>query len=298
MTYEVIVETLKSLALPTELIGGVAEMQALFRAICKERRYPDRFADRMFGLLAVPLYSCPCFLDQITGLWRYKYGTSMQLPGGGSVLLGTHMFHKVERLFDILECANWRLPKQKLDAYLSRLVDPNHHQSVLAEFAPILQLSNDVAVHHEVLGFGKGKHTIDWQIHAPGQPTLFLEVKNRMFDLIESMDEFANQPRAQLLSKPKHDHSMLFRGLTEKFKESNPTEAIQAVWILSDVKQEQEELKDAFSRIDSKLLHAVILGNWQHEGYVIARNKDIERRVQKILGIRRTEKLTFTRSQS
>jgi hypothetical protein len=115
------------------------------------------------------------------------------------------MFHSVNQLFDVLCCADWRLNEEKLRVYLARLSDPSHHEDVLVEFAPILRLNHAAIVDHEV--GGDGRATVDWSIEAPGYPRLLLEVKNRIKDLVESLETIHSQGSEQQVPAPTHDHT-------------------------------------------------------------------------------------------
>jgi hypothetical protein len=282
------------LRFPAEFIGGFADMRSLFRAICERQRLPNGYTERMFGLVPEVIRDLPCFLDLMTGLWRYDYGDPLTLAAGN--IIGTHMFHDVERLFEIICCASWRLPPRKRDAYLERLSDRNHHEDVLVEFAPILRLGARILVEHEQRGLAAGNRTIDWQIQAPDQPVLLLEVKNRMRDLVDSFEAIKNKSSDLPIPEPQHDHSMLFKSILGKFRVRQATEAIQAVWIKTGLKQEETKLQAAFGELDPERLHVAILGNWDSEAYLLGSDTDTKRRVRKVLGLKQTSRLVFKRS--
>jgi hypothetical protein len=142
-------------------------MPCLFKAIGNDRGFPSGYAERISGLIPGTIQKHPCFLDRLTGIWRYEYGKPITLQAGGTIV-GTPMFPEVERLFDVLGCSEWRLRTEKLQAYLARLADPARHEDVLVEFAPILRLPDGVAVQHEVSANEDGTGTVDWSIEAPG----------------------------------------------------------------------------------------------------------------------------------
>ena len=201
-------------------------MPCLFKAIGQDRGFPSGYAERISKLIPAPIQHLPCFLDRLTGIWRYEYGAPITLPMGGGVIVGTPMFPEVERLFDVVGCAAWRLDKEKLGAYLVRLADSNHHEDVLVELAPILRLG-EVTVEHEFRGKEKGASTVDWRISAPGHPVLLLEVKNRIRDLIESFEAIKHLDPHETIPAPSHDHAMLFKSVLHKFKIRRPDETIQ-----------------------------------------------------------------------
>ncbi len=206
------------------------------------------------------------------------------------------MFHNVERLFEVICCASWRLPQATLNTYLSRLDDRQHHASVLIEFAPILRLDAAIKIDHECRGFGDGSQTVDWRIQAPDQPVLLLEVKNRIRDLVESFELMESEFFHELNPEPQHDPSMLFKSVINKFQKRQTTDAIQAVWIKTELKQEANELLAAFDVLDSERLHIAVLGSWNAEGYVLGYDMDAKRRVQKILRIENSSRFVFKRS--
>jgi hypothetical protein len=207
------------------------------------------------------------------------------------------MFPEVERLFDVLGCAAWRLAPEKLDTYLARLTSRTKHEDTLIEFAPILRLPDDVHVEYEVSGAGHGNTTVDWLIEAPGQPKLLLEVKNRIRDLIESFEAIKRQDPDQPVPEPRHDHRLLFKSVTQKFKSRESHETIQGVWIKTGLKQEEEDLRTAFDALTPGHLHAAVLGTWDEKAYVLANDASTRRRVLSILRLRQNAGLIFKRSR-
>jgi hypothetical protein len=276
-------------------MGGIAEMASLFRAISRDRGFPIGYSDRISHLIPEPIAKLPCFLDQLTGIWRYEYGEPIILDGG-STLVGTPMFPEVERLLDVLGCASWRLPAEKLQGYLLRLADRRKHEDTLIEFAPILRLSADVKVEHEVRGTGGGNTTVDWRIGAPEQPTLLLEVKNRVRDLIESFEAIKRRDKDGPVPEPQHDHRLLFKSVTHKFKPAESSDIIHGVWIKTGIKQEEEDLRTAFEDLPPGHIHVVVLGSWDEDAYVLASNAPTRRRVLRVLRLRQSGALVFKRS--
>jgi hypothetical protein len=97
--------------------------------------------------------------------------------------VGTNTFQQVDRLLDVLACAQKRLPPDKLASYLRRLADPTKHEDTLVDFAPVLRLGATTEAEFEVLGYGEGSKTVDWLIRSETLAAL-LEVKNRNRDLL------------------------------------------------------------------------------------------------------------------
>jgi len=60
-------------------------------------------------------------------------------------VLGTHMYHDdhdVYRLFEVVSCAERRLTRDTLSAYLAVLGNREMHENALVEFARILRLDS------------------------------------------------------------------------------------------------------------------------------------------------------------
>jgi hypothetical protein len=218
-------------------------------------------ADQISRLVPAQILELVCFLDRITGEWRYDYGEPLVLPNGQR-LFGTNTYNEVDRLFDVLDCPRRRLDPDQLANYIGRLADRVNHQHLLVEFAPILRLNASVKVEYEVSGFGKSNNTIDWLIHS--EPVcLLLEVKNRIRDLIEAsihMQRGKTDPDGTAPA-PIHDPTLLFKSVESKFRTRNPSEMIQAIWIATTLKQEESELRAAFAQLDASYVHVVLLGD-------------------------------------
>jgi hypothetical protein len=278
---------------PAEFIGGFAEMKSLFYAIAQQRGYPVGYSARIWAMLPAAIGNLPCFLDSLTGLWRYECGEPIMLDT--SSLIGTPMFPEVEKLFDVVGCAQWRLGTEEQNRYLTRLTDKAKHEDTLTEFAPILRLSDDVKVTNEVTGAGPGNASVDWCIEAPGQPPLLLEVKNRVRDLIESFEAIRGRPEDQPIPAPSHDHKLLFRSVEKKFGARKPTDAIHGVWIKTGLMQEENDLKTAFEALEPGHVHVVVLGTWDEDAYVLATDSSTKRKVLRILRLRQSRRLIFKR---
>ena len=261
-------------------------MKALFYAISQSRAYPSSYSSRIWAMLPAEIGTLPCFLDSLTGIWRYEWGEPITLET--SSLIGTPMFPEVERLFDVVGCASWRLGTEELNEYLRRLTNRAKHEDTLIEFAPILRLSDDVNVMSEVSGTDLGGATVDWRIEAPGQPPLFLEVKNRIRDLIESFETIKSRQDNDPVPEPSHDHRLLFRSVEKKFRARKSTDAIQGVWVKTGLMQEEDDLRAAFEALQPDHVHVVVLGTWDEEAYVLAADSLTKRRVQRILRLRQS----------
>jgi hypothetical protein len=282
---------------PQYLVGGLAALPELFRATARWRGKSRDDVEQLVSIVPEKVRSLTCFLDRLTSLWRYDYGNPfVNLPGGGAVF-GTHMYHEVDRLFDVLECAQLRLPQPQLANYLQRMDDPNKHGDMLVEFMPILRLPACVSVDYEVSGYGEGNKTVDWVLRSEGPP-IALDVKNRTKDLLEVFAHFQASERSMgdEAPAPTHNPAILFRGIENKFKERCPDEVIQAVWISTNVQQEVSELAAAFAKSDDRRVHAAILGDWEDDIYILANNAAAKERLLQVLGVRVADRFVFRRS--
>ncbi len=217
--------------------------------------------------------------------------------GGGQILSGANVYHKVDRLFEVLVCAQNRLRPEKLSNYIKRLADPFKHADMLAEFAPILRLPSSVETDYEVSGYGEGNLTVDWVIRS--EIPILIEVKKRSADLIQSFERFqagARDPDGTLPA-PIHDTSILFRSVEAKFGRHSPAEMIQVVWVMTYVQQEEAELRSTFANLDPSRIHLAIIGDWEDDVYVLANDPSIKERVLNLLGPRESRRAVFQRDR-
>jgi hypothetical protein len=288
---------MESPRVPDELMGGLALLPELFRASAKWRGLSREDIDEITALVPGEILQRLCFLDRLTSLWRYEYGQPFDI-GGGQILSGTNVFQEVDRLFEVLACAQNRLRPEKLSEYLKRLADPIKHADMLAEFAPILRLPLSVETNYEVSGYGEGNLTVDWVIRS--EIPVLIEVKKRAVDLIQSLERFqagARDPDGKVPA-PIHDISLLFRSVESKFGRHRPAEMIQVVWVVTYVRQEETELQSAFAKLDPSRIHLAIIGDWEDDVYVLAHDPSIKEHVLNLLGLRESRRAVFQRDRS
>ena len=249
----------------------------------------------MLDLLPASLEQAPCFLDRLTHLWRYEYGDAINTAG--SRITGTHMYVPVRRLALVLRRAFETLEPAELHNYLRRSEDPQKHQDVLAEFAPVLALHAGAKAQAEVAGYGAGQKTIDWLFTHTDDACMLLEVKSRLFDLVQLFDGAYPKFNAgqKEVEAPAHDVRRLFTSVEKKFKPNDPTSFLQGAWVQSYVAQESGELRTAFDELDEEKVHFVVLGGWEGKGYVLTRGQEIKERVFKFLDIVETDRMVFER---
>ena len=183
-----------------------------------------------------------------------------------------------------------------LSDYLRRLADPKKHQDLLFEFAPILRLDSSVKIEYEVAGYAEGNRTIDWLIRSVPTP-LLLDVKNRTRDLIESLIRFQRGERDPdgTVPPPAHDPSILFRSVQSKFEPRKPSQFIQAVWVVTAIKQEESEVNAAFARLDASRVHVAVFGDWEDDVYILANDISAKERVLEVLRLRESRRAIFRR---
>jgi len=209
------------------------------------------------------------------------------------------MYHEVDRLLDIIFCAQRRLTSKSLSAYLTAIGNRAQHEDALVESAPILRLDSgcDPVVEYEAPG--SGDCTIDWLIRIPERIDLLLEVKNRVGDLIEglSRSQLNLQEGGDGSPEPVHDINLLFKSIENKFPTRKPSEVVQAVWIKTGLKQEEAELNSAFRKLDPDRVHVVILCDWGDDAYVLANDEGAKQAVMRALRVTESRRFVFRRGE-
>jgi hypothetical protein len=288
---------MKILRLFPQVVGATSTLQQRFVAMAKERGLTQDTANSLLSIIPFKLLNASCFLDRLTGLWRYEFGEPFDRMPHDQQVWGAHMWIPVEHLFSTILCASSRLTVDQRRQYFGRLVNPAKHQDVLAEFAPIVHLDPDIRADFEVTGLGVGNHTIDWSIQPPCGPRVLLDVKRRTKDFIEFAARLiaGHRDLDGTAPAPIHDPTLLFQNLEEKFLPHAPDDYLQGVWILTDVKQEEWELSSAFDVLDSQKIHFVILGDWEETAYILARRAVDKRFLFSLFGISESSRFVFSR---
>ena len=239
------------------LVADKSTLPGCLRAEGTRRGLSEFECSALLASVPPKLPSCECFLDALTGIWRYEFGQPHEVAG--ELVWGTHMWAPVPVLFDVLACARLRLPPAKHAAYLALLGgDERKHQDYLAEMFPMLRVEPSIAAEYEAAWRGAGNRTLDWAIGPAGGRLVLLDVKRRYADFVAQMK---NAPAAGSMPAPEHDVALLFRSVESKLLSSNPDEVLQGVFIATDIKQEATELAAAFKSLDSAKVHFAILGD-------------------------------------
>ena len=253
--------------------------------------WSEERARALLSVVPEPLIASGCFLDKMTGLWRYEFGVPYDIAD--KLVLGANVWVAVKSLFATLSSAYLRLPEDKRAIYLKRLADPVKHQETLVEMIPAHKVDPAVPMEFEVAGLGAGGHTIDWAIRPEADRSILLDVKRRITDFIQQAERIANEGVAL---DPDHDHALLFRSVEQKFVAVDPISQLQGAWVFTDIKQEEELLALAFGELDPEKVHFVILGDWKADIHVLARREEDR---QYLLGLFRSEpssRFTFSRA--
>ncbi len=262
-----------------------------------ERGLTEAEAERLVALLPGPIRVTPCFRCRLTGLWRYEFGLPIERLPRDRVVIGTHMFPPVARLLETLVVASSRLPDEQLRRYLERLPDPARHLDVIAEMAPLRCVDPAVPAEFEVVGHGSGNRTIDWLLHPGTPPHVLLDVKYRTVDLIDGLQGIAQgQVGADgAVPAPQHDLALLFRSTEEKFVTAAPGNCLQGAWVITELRQEEGELHQAFNNLDASRVHFGVIANWSDDVYLLA-NPAIDRQaILDLFRVNHSERLVFSR---
>jgi len=275
-----------------ELVGGKSTLPACLRAESDRRGLSVTERETLLATVPAPLLACECFYDKLTGLWRYEFGEPHRVRD--ELVWGTHMWSPVPALLDVIACAGRRLPPQKLAAYLVLLGNPGKHQEYLAEMFPMFRVDAAIPAEHEVGSMGAGNRTIDWLVGpADGRRVLF-DVKRRFVDFIAMMDVLSVAEAAA----PGHDVALLFRSVEAKFRPSNPDQLLQGAWIVTDIKQDEVELGDAFAALDAGKVHFAILGDAEANVHLITRRPEDRGFLLRLFRATPSSRFVFDRARS
>jgi hypothetical protein len=272
-----------------ELVGGKSTLPACLQMESDRRGWPDAEREALLAIVPAPLRACECFLDKLTGLWRYEFGEPHQV--GSQLVWGTHMWSPVPVLLDVVACARRRLQPSKLAAYLALVANPAKHQEYLAEMFPMLRVDPAIPADHEVGSMGTGNRTIDWLVGPFERRRVLFDVKRRFADFIAAMNGLSVDDDAE----PVHDVALLFWSVEGKFQPANPDELLQGTWIVTDIKQEETELRNTFAALDADKVHFVVLGDTEADAHIITRRPDDRGFLLRLFQVQESVRFTFDR---
>lgn len=246
-------------------------------------------AEAIFAQLPAPLSGAGCFLDKMTGLWRYEFGEPVTLDR--ELLWGTHMWLPVDRLWHALSAAVLRLTPAELALYFQRLSEPRNHQEVLVEMRPVAFLPESIATAYERSGYGTGNTTVDWVIEPGAAREVVIDVKRRLADLIQ---QFGRDPEAAEMPEPDHDPAILFRSIEKKLSSADPDRRLQGAWIFTEIAQPEADLRRAFAQLDATKVHFVILGDWEADALLLVQREADRPYLQHLFGLKPSSRFSFT----
>src|SRR5258706_4559142 len=90
-----------------EVIAGKAGLEERLVAEAIARGFDAESAIALAPITPANLLAAECFLDKMTGLWRYEFGFPYHLDG--ELVWGTHMWVPVGCLVSALSCVKDRL---------------------------------------------------------------------------------------------------------------------------------------------------------------------------------------------
>lgn len=255
------------------------------------RGLPNEETKAIVSIAPKSLIEAGAFLDKMTGLWRYEFGVPYDIAE--NLIWGTHMWVPVEHLFTTLFCAHSRIPENKYASFLAELADPKKHQNKLVEMIPVEKVASNIMVEYEVSGLGAGNRTVDWVIDPQYGPTVLLDVKRRTTDFIKQIEGIDAANAAPELG---HEPSLLFRSVEQKFLSTDPNSQLQGAWIVTDIKQEEDQLIRAFTALDASKVHFAILGDWKPDVYVLTRRGSDRQYLLKLFQVYLSNRFTFRKS--
>lgn len=271
-----------------KIVAEIRPLRERLIARGKELSLSDAELKDIISIVPDTLINSDAFLDRLTGLWRYEYGIPYNIEQ--EIVWGTHMWVPVNYLFSALSCAYARLSKDKLYKYMVRLTELGKHQETLVEMIPGCKLNSTVDALFEVTGEGEGNFTLDWVVGPHCGRTVLLDVKRRFADFIEQAGKLGN---GNVAPEPNHDSALLFRSIEKKFLVADPNQQLQGAWIVTDIKQNETQLSDAFVALDERKVHFAILGDWKSDAYVLVRREGDEQYLRDLFGIVKSTRFTF-----
>ncbi|HYC35352.1 MAG TPA: hypothetical protein VEC19_02950 [Usitatibacter sp.] len=250
---------------------------------------PAAHAAELVHLLRAPLSAAECFLDNLTGLWRYEFGEPFEV--GAEQVVGTNIWLPVNHLLQALQTVHQRVHGNQREAFLNRLAVAAMHRIALAEMIPGRRTASDVPMDFEVVGMGAGNTTIDWHVRPVGQRPVLLDVKRRTTDFLQQMEMHQGGPEVQ---PPAHDAALMFRSVEQKFRPADPDQILQGAWIVTDIKQQEGRLNDAFAALDSAKVHFAVLGDWEPDGCLLVKRQLDREYLSALLRIEASARFTFS----
>lgn len=273
---------------PPELVGDLSDVVEQLERAAEQRETPWEPIEQLCQALPDAIRNAPCFLDRLTGLWRYEFGEPIE-GEDGRIMVGTQMFTPIGTLLECLVVVSQRLTPDQASIFMRRLADSGRHQDVVAEMFPLRDIPLSVPARFEVPGVGGT--TVDWEIRPGGGPVTLLDVKNRILDLVQQL---GSMPRdAVEVPAPDHDHNAMARGVQHKFAPADSAQRLQGVWVTTVLAQRADLLMQAFELLDADRVHFLVLNNNHREGLVFTRRNVVGDWVYDLFGLAERPDLVF-----
>jgi len=264
----------------------------LERLIAEAKKRGVSGCEIFISIVPKQLLGAGAFFDGMTNLWRYEFGVPFNV--GEGLVFGTHMWPPVECLFKAIMCAYYRLPVITRTDYLNRLANPQKHQETLVEMIPGYKIDPAVAVQFEVSGRGVGNRTIDWAIEPHDGRLILLDVKRRIFDFIKQAERIHCETTAP---EPDHNPELLFRSIESKFEPADPNVQLQGAWIITDIKQDEKALFNAFVALDQSKVHFAIIGDWRPDVHILTIRDEDEHYLRELFHAEKSVRFTFSQEK-
>lgn len=272
-----------------DVVAAKSTLQERIFAEGEARGLSNEDIKAIVSIVPTTLLEAGAFLDKMTSMWRYEFGVPYDIAE--NLVWGTHMWVPVKNLFTVLFCAYSRFQGNKRATYLAELADPKKHQIKLVEMIPVDKLDSSVTVDFEASGLGAGNHTVDWAIWPQDGRTVLLDVKRRTSDFIS---QFGGINAANVAPTPTHDPALLFLSIEQKLLSADPNSQLQGAWIVTDIKQEEDQLIEAFISLDARKVHFAILGDWKPDVYILTRREKDRQYLLNLFRVYSSNRFTFT----
>lgn len=257
-------------ALAPEIVGGRTSLRRCLIEHYLVDGLLEGEAKAILDATPMRLISGEAFFDRLTHRWRYEYAPPLEV--GGQILHGAVNCPEVRTLGRVLQFCISRLAESVRRRHLARLSEANRHLDSLAEFLPVVRLSDAVTVisDHRT---GAGGCDVDWLLRDSSGRDVLIEVKARLGDLTQLAKSLqaATWRDGDVANSPQHDAAILFRSVQKKFLPASPASQLQGVWISTTLAQPPRSLSAAFDALAHDRVHFAILGDWNPGIFVLSR---------------------------
>lgn len=261
-------------ALPEIFYTGLTTLDKAFFSFGKSLGDHDDLINDLLILLPNEIKMTPAFFHNLIKKWCYEYGDYFDRMPEDYILIGSEQFPEIEDFYLGIRAIKKHLTEPEILSFINRLKDPSKHLITLAELAPLVRIQDGVVPQYEIPRLGEGNRTIDWLFTPKSDTPILLDVKYRIKDLLEHMQQIIPSIHAGVnqIPPPINNSAILFKDTVEKFIARSPKEYLQGVWIHSHIKQDKVALWDYFKALDMNKLHFAIMSRWDGNAYVLYRD--------------------------